>query len=250
MILRSRLTCVSGAPLPEEFSSEERGLLLRLAHQAISATLEQREISLVPPSPHLAEPRGAFTTLYYRGDLRGCVGYVFPVTSLYRTVAESARGAAFDDSRFPPVTRDQAPGTASLSQRALAAASDSAGTSGNWTPRPADQPGPLSRPVAAASAARARMGPHRLPRTNLQESRLAAKRVANGCEAGSLHRRSLRRPGVISEKCHPERGGSSACGRSRRVEGPLWRIEKSRYWNFLLLTALRMPQVTRWVFRV
>ena len=105
----SRLTCFSGAPLLDEFSSEERGLLLRLAHQAISATLEQREISLVPPSPHLAEPRGAFTTLYYRGDLRGCVGYVFPVTSLYRTVVESARGAAFDDSRFPPVTRDQAP---------------------------------------------------------------------------------------------------------------------------------------------
>jgi AmmeMemoRadiSam system protein A len=105
----SRLTCASGAPLLAEFSSQERGLLLQLAHQAISATLEQTEISLVPPSPHLAEPRGAFTTLYYRGDLRGCVGYVFPVTSLYRTVAESARGAAFDDSRFPPVTRDQAP---------------------------------------------------------------------------------------------------------------------------------------------
>ena len=69
----------------------------------------RREISLIPPSPHLAEPRGAFTTLYYRGDLRGCVGYVLPVTSLYRTVAESARGAAFDDSRFPPVTRDEAP---------------------------------------------------------------------------------------------------------------------------------------------
>lgn len=104
----ARLTCVPGASLPNEFSSEERSLLLRLAHEAIAATLEQREISLVPPSPHLAEPRGAFTTLYYRGDLRGCVGYVFPVTPLYRTIAESARGAAFDDSRFSPVTREQA----------------------------------------------------------------------------------------------------------------------------------------------
>jgi len=71
--------------------------------------LEQREISLASPSAHLAEFRGAFTTLYYGGDLRGCVGYVFPVTSLYRTVAESARGAAFDDSRFSPVTREEAP---------------------------------------------------------------------------------------------------------------------------------------------
>ena len=92
-----------------EFSPQERTLLLQLAHQAITAALEQREISLTAPTAHLAEPRGAFTTLYYRGALRGCVGYVFPVASLYRTVAESARGAAFDDSRFAPVTRDQAP---------------------------------------------------------------------------------------------------------------------------------------------
>src|SRR5690242_14025927 len=101
----SRLTRPS---VPNHFSAQERALLLQLAHKAIAAALEGHEISVTPPSPHLAEPRGAFTTLYYRGELRGCVGYVFPVTSLYRTVAESARGAAFDDSRFPPVTRDQA----------------------------------------------------------------------------------------------------------------------------------------------
>jgi len=102
-----RLTSFSGSAQPNEFSPEERSLLLRLAHQAIAATLEQREISLEPPSAHLAEPRGAFTTLYFRGGLRGCVGYVFPVTPLYRTIAQSARGAAFDDSRFPPVTQDE-----------------------------------------------------------------------------------------------------------------------------------------------
>jgi uncharacterized protein len=103
----SRLTCLPGISQPDEFSPDERSLLLRLAHQAIAATLDQREISLAPPSAHLAEPRGAFTTLYYRGGLRGCVGYVLPVTPLYRTIAESARGAAFDDSRFSPVTRDE-----------------------------------------------------------------------------------------------------------------------------------------------
>jgi len=98
-----------GHPATEnEYSPEERTLLLQLAHQAITAALDQREISLTPPTPHLAEPRGAFATLYYRGVLRGCVGYVFPVTPLYRTVAESARGAAFEDSRFPPVTPAEA----------------------------------------------------------------------------------------------------------------------------------------------
>jgi AmmeMemoRadiSam system protein A len=103
----TRLSSRAPGAAPNEFSAEERTLLLRLAHQAITATLEGRDISLVAPSPHLAEPRGAFTTLYRRGDLRGCVGYVFPVTSLYCTVVESARGAAFDDSRFQPVTLEE-----------------------------------------------------------------------------------------------------------------------------------------------
>jgi AmmeMemoRadiSam system protein A len=99
------LTRLSSIPQPNEFSPEERSLLLGLAHEAIVAKLDQRPLALDAPTPHLAEPRGAFTTLYYRGGLRGCVGYVLPVTPLYRTIAESARGAAFDDLRFPSVTR-------------------------------------------------------------------------------------------------------------------------------------------------
>ena len=90
-----------------EFSAEERKLLLAVAHEAIASSLECREISLEAPSAHLAEPRGAFTTLYYRGELRGCVGYVAPAVALYRTVAETARGAAFEDSRFWPVKHEE-----------------------------------------------------------------------------------------------------------------------------------------------
>ena len=96
-------------PAPGEFSSEERTLLLKLAHDAILSALEHRTLSLIPPSPHLAEQRGAFTTLYFRGQLHGCVGYVFPVTSLYGTIAETARAAAFEDVRFPRVTPAEAP---------------------------------------------------------------------------------------------------------------------------------------------
>ena len=80
--------------------TEERSLLLRLAHDAILSALEQREISLEPPTPHLAEHRGAFTSLYLHGQLRGCVGYVLPVSPVYRAVAETARAAAFEDTRF------------------------------------------------------------------------------------------------------------------------------------------------------
>ena len=111
------------APLsPElEFSLEQRRALLRIAHQAILSALERRPFPEAPPLPSgLAEPRGVFTTLYLREEvhrehhrelhrqLRGCVGYALPIAPLYRAVAETARAAAFDDSRFLPVTLEEA----------------------------------------------------------------------------------------------------------------------------------------------
>src|ERR1700741_410772 len=91
-----------------EFSHEERSLLLQLAHDSILSALENRKISFDPASAHLAEPRGAFTSLYLNGELRGCVGYVLPVGSVYRAVIETARAAAFEDTRFYPVTLEEA----------------------------------------------------------------------------------------------------------------------------------------------
>jgi AmmeMemoRadiSam system protein A len=107
-----------------EFTHDERSLLLRLAHDSIVSALESRAISFDPPSPHLAEPRGVFTSLYLPEEpgapflarsvrekwaLRGCVGYVLPAHSVYRAVAETACAAAFEDTRFSAVTREEAP---------------------------------------------------------------------------------------------------------------------------------------------
>jgi uncharacterized protein len=92
-----------------EFTPEERRVLLRLAHTSIEAAFDGRRIEVDPPTEHLAEQRGAFTTLHLHGKLRGCIGYVFPTQSLYRTIAETSRAAAFDDPRFEPVTLEQAP---------------------------------------------------------------------------------------------------------------------------------------------
>jgi AmmeMemoRadiSam system protein A len=93
---------------PTEFSAEERGILLRIAHESITSALANQPLPGSPDSPHLAESRGVFTTLYLEGKLRGCVGYANPVAPLYRAVAESARAAAFEDSRFWPVTKEEA----------------------------------------------------------------------------------------------------------------------------------------------
>ncbi len=100
---------IATAVQPCEYSQEERALLLRLAHRSIELALEGRAVDLTSPMAHLAEPRGAFTTLHLEGELRGCIGYVLPTQSLYATVAESARAAALDDPRFPPVTAAEAP---------------------------------------------------------------------------------------------------------------------------------------------
>jgi AmmeMemoRadiSam system protein A len=91
-----------------EYSREERTLLLRVAHEAIESALDGRKLSFEPPTPHLAEPRGVFTTLYLRGHLRGCVGYVFPILPVHRAVAETAQAAASADTRFEPVALDEA----------------------------------------------------------------------------------------------------------------------------------------------
>jgi AmmeMemoRadiSam system protein A len=94
---------------PAEYSDEERKILLKLAHDSVAARVHGEKLDLTPPTPHLAERRGAFTTLHIDGQLRGCIGYVFPVASLYQTVAETAVAAAFDDPRFHPLEARELP---------------------------------------------------------------------------------------------------------------------------------------------
>lgn len=82
-------------------------MLLRIAHEAIAAGAEGRSYAPKPAQGVLARPRGVFTTLYWRGKLRGCVGYVSAVRPLVNAVAETAYAAAFEDTRFAPVEREQ-----------------------------------------------------------------------------------------------------------------------------------------------
>jgi AmmeMemoRadiSam system protein A len=109
------------ATIAPEFSLDQRRTLLLIAHEAILSVLERRPSPEAPPlAPGLSDPRGVFTTLYLRGglpggpagdlgrQLRGCVGYAVPIAPLYRAVAETTRAAAFEDSRFLPVTKEEA----------------------------------------------------------------------------------------------------------------------------------------------
>ena len=92
-----------------EYSDDQRRFLLRVARQAISASIEARGYDPENPWPALSEPRAVFTTLYTHGVLRGCVGHVPAADPLVRAVAQSAVSAAFSDPRFPPLTAEELP---------------------------------------------------------------------------------------------------------------------------------------------
>lgn len=98
-----------------EFTPQQRRTLLNIARQSILSGFAGKALEAAPPlsadttsTLWLMEPRGVFSTLYLRGELRGCVGYATAIRPLYQAVAETARAAAFDDTRFSPVTEEEA----------------------------------------------------------------------------------------------------------------------------------------------
>lgn len=96
-------------PEVEELLSEESQiLLLKIARSSIESHLSGEPMPRYEiTDPKLLERRGAFVTLHKNGNLRGCIGYIFPVKPLYQTVQEMAVAAAVDDPRFPPVRLEE-----------------------------------------------------------------------------------------------------------------------------------------------
>jgi AmmeMemoRadiSam system protein B/AmmeMemoRadiSam system protein A len=94
------------APLPGsiDLTDEDRQALLQIARDAILARLEGRKYE-PEPQESLGIRRGAFVTLKIDGDLRGCIGFIKAREPLYQIVAEMAVAAAFEDPRFPSLTR-------------------------------------------------------------------------------------------------------------------------------------------------
>jgi len=78
--------------------------LITVARDAIEA-----QGPYAPPElPDFREPRGVFVTLHKHGKLRGCVGHLGPTqATLAREVAAVAPLAAYQDSRFPPVSPEE-----------------------------------------------------------------------------------------------------------------------------------------------
>jgi hypothetical protein len=95
----------------------EKRALLTLARDTLSASTQATADTLKKNIPDdLLLPiktkentaaRGAFVTLYKKGALRGCIGRITSDKPLYQTVIDMTKAAAFEDSRFSPVTADE-----------------------------------------------------------------------------------------------------------------------------------------------
>ena len=81
-----------------------RKTLLDLARQAIECRLSTGDsLPEAPKEPVFHQQAATFVTLKISGRLRGCIGSLEPVASLWKSVHDNALNAAFHDHRFPPL---------------------------------------------------------------------------------------------------------------------------------------------------
>ena len=50
---------------------------------------------------------GAFVTLTIKKELRGCIGFTEALFPLWEAIVNAAKAAAFEDPRFPPISREE-----------------------------------------------------------------------------------------------------------------------------------------------
>ena len=90
------------------FSNEEKKAMIATARQAICGALRMPFDGDATPVGILKEKGyGVFVTLTIGGRLRGCIGRFISDDSLQETISEMAESAAFNDPRFPAVSRNE-----------------------------------------------------------------------------------------------------------------------------------------------
>jgi AmmeMemoRadiSam system protein A len=98
-------------------NEEQKKKLLNIARQTIETYLKERKIAkFSEDDPELLKSYGAFVTLRKPGrnkkiddveSLRGCIGHIISKEPLYKVVRDMAIASSTEDTRFPPVTKEE-----------------------------------------------------------------------------------------------------------------------------------------------
>lgn len=102
--------------MEDQLTQQDGSLLLRLARLSISSALQDENSDMISLEEKLSKSmkqqnRGTFVSLHKKGDLRGCVGNIEPTKSLLQGIIDNAKYAAFNDSRFCPLSLEELPET-------------------------------------------------------------------------------------------------------------------------------------------
>jgi len=88
-------------------NTDEGEMSVRLARGAIEYAVTKKPKPALTLTPVFGEKRGIFVTLTKAGELRGCIGFPYPVMPLGDAIEDAAVAAATGDPRFPPVRKDE-----------------------------------------------------------------------------------------------------------------------------------------------
>jgi len=94
----------------DPFTPDERKWLLALARRTVEAAVRGEALPTIDGTrlpEKFTESKGCFVTLNKDGELRGCVGSIFPQEPLYQAIIRRAQDASLHDTRFKPVTREE-----------------------------------------------------------------------------------------------------------------------------------------------
>jgi len=94
------------------YTKDEKDLLLSISKESITYGLNYRTPLPLDPTQYsegLQQQRASFVTLNLNQQLRGCIGSLQAHQPLVQDVAHNAFAAAFQDSRFYPVSVIEAP---------------------------------------------------------------------------------------------------------------------------------------------
>ncbi len=85
-------------------TAEEGLMAVTLARKTIEAAVRGSPVLSTSLPPVFSLKRGVFVTITRSGELRGCIGYPYPVLPLREAISSASAGAALEDTRFPPLT--------------------------------------------------------------------------------------------------------------------------------------------------
>jgi AmmeMemoRadiSam system protein A len=92
-----------------DLSKEEKNILLNAARESILQEFSECDVTEInyKSYPMLKLKLGAFVTLHIDNQLRGCIGFIIAQKSLFETIVEASKHAAFGDPRFPELKREE-----------------------------------------------------------------------------------------------------------------------------------------------